>query len=81
MLSLSEKQFKIDGDLFGLMQNEDVIEALSMEGRYSGCQGCTINCYMQPSFAVEVNKYWWQSLPSTLKYSWAKGTWKALIQS
>jgi len=76
---LSVKEFAIDGNLYSVWNQNEVQEQLAMEGRYAECQGCTINCYMQPSFAVEMNRYWWQSLPSTLKYNWKKGTWKALF--
>jgi hypothetical protein len=53
---------------------------IKMEGRYDACEGCVINCYMQPSFAVEMNKYWWKAFPSTLKYNMMKGTWKQLFK-
>jgi hypothetical protein len=35
---------------------------------------------VQPSFAVETSKYFWEALPSTLKYNWEKGTWKRLLR-
>lgn len=44
-----------------------------LSGRMPACEGCQINCYMEPSFAVQVNKYWLQSLPSTLNYLIQKG--------
>lgn len=44
-----------------------------LAGRMPACEGCTINCYMEPSFAIQVNKYWLQSFPSTLKYLISKG--------
>jgi hypothetical protein len=53
----------------------------ALEGRLPQCEGCTINCYMQPSFAVETSKYFWEALPSTLKYNWEKGTWKRLLRA
>lgn len=50
-----------------------------LAGRMPACEGCQINCYMEPSFAVQVNKYWLQSLPSTLKYLREKGMlWQSL---
>jgi MoaA/NifB/PqqE/SkfB family radical SAM enzyme len=69
----------IKGDLFTLYQSDAVQKLIALEGRLPGCEGCTINCYMQPSFSVEVSKYWWQALPSTIKYNRMKGTWKQLI--
>ncbi len=76
---LGLKDFSIDGDLAMLYRSEEVQKLVAMEGRLPGCEGCAINCYMQPSFAVEMSKYWWKALPSTLKYNWVKGTWKQLL--
>lgn len=76
-LGLSD--FAIDGQLFNLFKSEAVQKAIQLEGKHEACQGCSINCYMQPSFAVELNKYWLKALPSTLKYNQMKGTWKQLF--
>ncbi len=76
---LGIKEFQINNDLHTLHKSEEVRELIKLEGRLPECEGCTINCYMQPSFAVEMNKYWWKALPSTLKYNYNKGTWKALV--
>ncbi|GAB3564465.1 radical SAM protein [Spirosoma luteolum] len=72
-------ELPIEGDLYGLYQSAAVQELVALEGRLPACEGCTINCYMQPSFAVELSRYWWKALPSTLKYNWMKGTWKQLL--
>lgn len=77
---LGMKEFPIGGDLFRLYQSEEVQKLVALEGRLPECEGCAINCYMQPSFAVEVNKYWWKALPSTIKYNRVKGTWKQLLK-
>ncbi len=76
---LGIKTFPIKNNLFELYQAQEVQELIALEGRLPACEGCTINCYMQPSFAVEINKYWWQALPSTIKYNREKGTWKRLL--
>ena len=76
---LGEKEFDINGNLYDLYCSKEVEEVKSKEGRLKACEGCVINCYMQPSFAVNVNKYWWSALSSTLKYSRLKGTWRALF--
>lgn len=76
---LGLKDFPIEGDLYNLYRSEDVQKLVALEGRLPGCEGCAINCYMQPSFAVEMNRYWWKALPSTLKYNRIKGTWKQLF--
>lgn len=76
---LGIESIPIEKDLFELYQSDRVQKLVALEGRYPECEGCTVNCYMQPSFAVEMNKYWWSALPSTLKYNSMKGTWKQLI--
>ncbi|HSI90311.1 MAG TPA: radical SAM protein [Adhaeribacter sp.] len=76
---LGEKKFPIAGKLFELYHSAEVKQQIALEGRLPACEGCTINCYMQPSFAVEMNKYFWKALPSTLKYNYYKGTWKRLL--
>lgn len=72
-------ELPIEGKLYDLYHSEEVQKLISLEGRYPTCEGCAINCYMQPSFAVEFNKYWIKALPSTIKYNKMKGTWKKLI--
>ncbi len=69
---LAVKNFKIQNNLFQLWYSPEVQSIIKMEGKLEKCQGCTINCYMQPSFAVEMNSYFWIALPSTLKYSLEK---------
>lgn len=76
---LGTEAFKIENDLYTLYYSAPVQKLIAMEGRLPACEGCTINCYMQPSFAVEMNKYWWKALPSTWKYTITKGTWKQLF--
>ncbi len=77
---LGKKVFPINQDLYKLYQTPAVKNLVALEGRLPECEGCTINCYMQPSFAVEMNKFWWKALPSTLKYNYMKGTWKSLFK-
>ncbi len=76
---LGKKEFAIENKLKALYASHEVKQQIATEGRLPECEGCEINCYMQPSFAVELNKYWWKALSSTLKYNWEKGTWKELF--
>jgi MoaA/NifB/PqqE/SkfB family radical SAM enzyme len=69
----------INNTLYELWNSQTVQSQIKQEGRHEKCQGCTINCYMQPSFATELSSYWFKALPSTLKYNLHKGTWKHLI--
>ena len=76
---LGLKEFPIENNLHALYQSAEIQKLVALEGRLPACEGCAINCYMQPSFAVEISKYWWKALPSTLKYNRMKGTWKQLF--
>ncbi len=76
---LEIEKFAIHNQLYDLWKSQEIQQLIQQEGRYDECEGCVINCYMQPSFAVELNSYWFKALSSTLKYNWLKGTWKDLI--
>ncbi|MEO9964687.1 MAG: radical SAM protein [Reichenbachiella sp.] len=76
---LGERSFPIGGNLVELYRSEEVQRQILTEGRLPACEGCTINCYMQPSFTVETSKYFWKALPSTFKYNRLKGTWRHLL--
>ncbi|MEN8248560.1 MAG: radical SAM protein [Bacteroidota bacterium] len=76
---LNKEQFPISANLADLYQHKEVQNALAKEGVLPECEGCTINCYMQPSFAVKLNKYFFKAFPSTIKYNKMKGTWKELF--
>ena len=72
-------EIPIAGRLYELWRSEKVQRLIALEGRLPACEGCAINCYMQPSFAVETSKYFWKALPSTIKYNRMKGTWRQLF--
>ncbi len=76
---LGTEEFDINNDLYTLYKSDKIQQIIATEGKLPACEGCVINCYMQPSFAVEINKYFWKALPSTLKYNYLKGTWKNLL--
>ncbi|MBB6463384.1 radical SAM protein [Flammeovirga kamogawensis] len=78
---LGDQEFDINGELASLYQSKKIQAIIAQEGKLPECEGCAINCYMQPSFSVEINKYFWKALPSTLKYNYWKGTWKHLFNS
>jgi MoaA/NifB/PqqE/SkfB family radical SAM enzyme len=76
---LGIEEIPIEGKLYQLYHHPRVVQLRKLEGRLPACQGCTINCYMQPSFTVNLNKYWLLSAPSALKYNYIKKTWKQLF--
>lgn len=71
----------INNQLYDIWTKESTQTLIKKEGKYEQCQGCSINCYMQPSFATELSQYWLAALPSTIKYNFEKGTWKNLLSS
>ena len=38
------------------------------QGTFPFCEGCTINCYFDPSFLYKIDSYFWLSLISKIKY-------------
>ena len=78
---LGLEELEINNNLYELYNSSQVQELIKMEGRYKQCEGCTINCYMQPSFSANLNKYWFYAIPSTIKYNLIKGTWKQLFNN
>lgn len=78
---LGIKSIPIENRLHELYHSEPVSRMRELEGKLPGCQNCTINCYMQPSFTVNLNRFWLAAAPSALKYNWIKGTWKNLFST
>ncbi len=72
--------FPIQDDLYSLWHKPEVVKIRKKAGRLKVCQGCVINCYMEPSFAFQINRYFWYSLPSTFKYIYYKW-WKQRLAS
>lgn len=66
---LGLEQIPIDGHLEARWQSDEVQALVALEGRHPGCQGCVVNCYMEPSMAIELNRYWLRSIGSTVRYA------------
>lgn len=67
------ERLPINNGLYALWHGDRVAWHQEMEGRHAACRGCTINCYFEPSFAVSPgSRYFWESLPSKMRYSWTK---------
>lgn len=67
----SEK-IKIDRPIAEIRNSEKIKYFKEMEGRFDFCQGCTVNCYFEPSFAFPTNLYALASLSSKFKYGYNK---------
>lgn len=68
----ANKNITIDRPIAEIMKTAEYEEYRKMEGRFSFCQGCTVNCYFEPSFAFPLNLYSVISLRSKVKYSFNK---------
>lgn len=42
------------------------------QGTFPFCDGCTINCYFDPSFLYKLDRFFWLSLASKFKYGFDK---------
>jgi MoaA/NifB/PqqE/SkfB family radical SAM enzyme len=62
----------IDRPIEEIRKSERIKYFQSMEGRFEFCQGCTVNCYFEPSFAFPFNSYGIGSIPSKVKYGYNK---------
>ncbi len=55
----AQKGLKINGNLYEMYtQSEEVDEFRQSQGRLSVCEGCTVWCYLIPSFFKGLDKYW-----------------------
>lgn len=68
----SSEKIPIDKPIAEIRKSERVKYFKKNEGRLDFCQGCTVNCYFEPSFAFPTNVYSFMSLDSKFKYSYNK---------
>ncbi len=66
------ERIPIDKPIREIRQSEKIKYYKKMEGRFDYCQGCTVNCYFEPSFAFPTNLYALASLTSKFKYGYNK---------
>ncbi|MCX8011223.1 MAG: radical SAM protein, partial [Ignavibacteria bacterium] len=69
---LGIKKIKIDRTLREIWQSDEVRYYEQMQGRFDFCNGCTINCYFEPSFALPTNLYSILSIKSKINYGYSK---------
>ncbi len=67
-----QKAIPITSTISNLMKNEEYKFFKKREGRFDFCEGCTVNCYFEPSFAFPTDKYALSALPSKFKYGYQK---------
>ncbi|NNL22364.1 MAG: radical SAM protein, partial [Ignavibacteriaceae bacterium] len=65
-------KIKIDKQISEIRKSGKIKDFIENEGKFDFCQGCTVNCYFEPSFAFPTNLYAISSLTSKFKYSYNK---------
>ena len=68
----ANEKVKIDKPISEIRKSDKIKFFIKNEGRFDFCQGCTVNCYFEPSFAFPTNLYAISSLTSKFKYSYNK---------
>jgi MoaA/NifB/PqqE/SkfB family radical SAM enzyme len=71
----------IDRPIKEIRESERLKYLKKMEGRFDFCQGCTVNCYFEPSFAFPTNAYAMASLSSKFKYGYNKLVKQKILKS
>ncbi len=66
------ERIKIDKPIKEIRDSEKLKEFKRLEGKFNFCQGCTVNCYFEPSFAFPTNYYSVSALSSKFKYGFNK---------
>jgi MoaA/NifB/PqqE/SkfB family radical SAM enzyme len=50
----------IEGKLYEMYRESEKVESYRQsQGKLSVCEGCTVWCYLIPSFFMGIDKYWW----------------------
>jgi len=66
------ERLPIGGDLMGVWLSDAARSQQRLEGRLEACQHCAISCYFDPSFTHTLDRYFWLSQASKLKYAFDK---------
>jgi MoaA/NifB/PqqE/SkfB family radical SAM enzyme len=66
------EKIPIDRPIKEIRESERIKYLKKMEGKFDFCQGCTVNCYFEPSFAFPTNSYAIAGLSSKFKYGYNK---------
>jgi MoaA/NifB/PqqE/SkfB family radical SAM enzyme len=66
------QRIPIDRPLKDIRSIPEWLKERRRQGRHPFCDGCTINCYFDPSFLYKLDRYFIDSLLPKIKYSWYK---------
>ncbi len=64
--------YEINGELENLWNSQKIKAERALSGKLGVCEGCTINCYMDPSFMYQFNSLCFRSLLAKAKYAYEK---------
>ncbi len=62
----------IQSNLSEILQSRTWRLQKKQQGTFPFCDGCTINCYFDPSFLYKLDRYFWLSMVSKIKYGFDK---------
>ncbi|MDZ7263377.1 MAG: radical SAM protein [candidate division KSB1 bacterium] len=62
----------IKSHLAAILHSREYEVMKKLQGTFPFCEGCTINCYFDPSFLYKLDRFWAWSLLSKLKYGFDK---------
>lgn len=63
------RRIPLESGLWEAWRSAAVRQERGRQGRRPECQGCTLNCYFDPSFHYQPDRYLFQSLAAKTKYS------------
>jgi MoaA/NifB/PqqE/SkfB family radical SAM enzyme len=66
------RKIPLDRPLKEIIASREYQESRQRQGRHAFCQGCTINCYFDPSFLYKFDRYFIDSMVPKLKYAYYK---------
>ncbi|HOT96040.1 MAG TPA: radical SAM protein [bacterium] len=75
------ERIPLDPGLEAVWKGAEVYRQRLMQGRRSECEGCTLNCYFDPSFTYRFDRFFVQSLAAKAKYSIEKYLRHPLMKS
>lgn len=66
----------LENGLINEFKSKKRLEIEKQQGKYSFCNACTINCYMDPSFCYNLDRYFLSSMQSKAGYVIDKFLWR-----
>ena len=63
---------KITPPLDYILNSPKRLQAIQDQGKHLFCKGCHINCYFDPSFTFQLNKYFLLSMSAKIRYAFYK---------